>query len=231
MLRAFALAFRQLTARAMIRVFVFSLAITLAIFALLGFALHGAVRDILDAQGWNDGTLAVVATIILELALFWIAFRAVAIAVIGLFADQVVHAVEARYYPQALATARPVSTGRAVVMGLKSAARLIGYNLLATPLYIVLLATGFGLPIAFFALNGWLLGRDLGDMVAARHMTNTELVAWRTDSRWTRLGAGLASAGLFAIPVVNLIAPVVGAAAMTHLFHQRRGRTAHWTTA
>ena len=112
-----------------------------------------------------------------------------------------------------------------------SAAEQIVRTARERPGEVVLLATGVGLPIAFFALNGWLLGRDLGDMVAARHMTNAELVAWRTDSRWTRLGAGLASAGLFAIPVVNLIAPVVGAAAMTHLFHQRRGRTAHWTTA
>jgi uncharacterized protein involved in cysteine biosynthesis len=222
MIQAFALAFRQLTDRALIKVFVISLAITLAIFVALGFALHSAIADLLDSQGWNDGTLAVVATVIAELALFWVAFRAIAIVVIGLFADQVVHAVEARHYPDALSAARPVSFGRAMVMGLKSAGRLIGYNLLAVPLYIVLLATGVGLPVAFFALNGWLLGRDLGDMVAARHTDRRELAEWRRQSRWTRLGAGLASAGLFAIPVVNLIAPVVGAAAMTHLFHQKR---------
>lgn len=219
---AFALAFAQLTDRALVRVFMASLGITLAIFVAVGFVLHGFVTDLLDAQGWNDRTLAVVATAIAEMALFWVAFRAIAIAVIGLFADQVVQAVEARHYPEALRTAHPVALGRAMMMGLKSAGRLLVYNLLATPLYVVLLATGVGLPIAFFALNGWLLGRDLGDMVAARHTDRAGLAAWRTQSRWTRLGAGLASAGLFAIPVVNLIAPVVGAAAMTHLFHRKR---------
>lgn len=102
--------------------------------------------------------------------------------------------------------------------------RLIGYNLLATPLYLMTFATGIGLPIAFLAVNGWLLGRDLGDMVAARHLASSELAHWRARTRGTRFLAGLAVSGLFVVPGLNLLAPVVGAAAMTHLFH--RGRRA-----
>ena len=146
-----------------------SLAITLAIFVALGFGLHGLLRDLLSDAGFADGTLAMIATVIVELALFWIAFRAVAIGVVG----PVRRSGRARGRGQALSRCAGDRAGGAVLAraddGATSAGRLIGYNLIASPLYIVLLATGVGLPIAFFAINGWLLGRDLGDMVAARH--------------------------------------------------------------
>ncbi|MES2755330.1 MAG: EI24 domain-containing protein [Pseudomonadota bacterium] len=164
---------------------------------------------------------AIVAWVITLLA-GWALFRGIAVAVLGLFADGVVAAVEARHYPVALESCRPVGAGRAILMGLASLGRLIGYNLLAVPLYIVVAATGIGLPVGFLLVNGWLLGRDLGDMVAARHIGPAAMQAWRSATRWPRFGVGLASAGLFAVPVVNLIAPVVGAAAMTHLFHRGR---------
>ena len=89
-------------------------------------------------------------------------------------------------------------------------------------LYLVAAATGIGLPVAFLVMNGWLLGRDLGDMVAARHLDRAELPAWRERTRWARFATGLVASGLFVVPVVNLVAPVIGAAAMTHLFHRGR---------
>ncbi len=56
-------------------------------------------------------------------------------------------------------------------------------NLLLSPLYLILLVTGVGTALAFFLVNGWLLGRDLGDMVAARHMPRDELRGWRRRAR------------------------------------------------
>ena len=218
MLRAFALAFRQLGDRRLLAIFARSFALTLAVFALIGAGLWLGLQR-LFAQ--PDGVIAGLAAVAITLALLWFAFRAVAIAVIGVFGDEVVHAVEGRFYPAASRAARPVPFARSLAMGLRSVLRLIGYNLLATPLYIVLLATGVGTPVAFFALNGWLLGRDLGDMVAVRHIDRAALPAWRRETRWRRLGAGLLASGLFVVPVVNFVAPVVGAAAMTHLFHRR----------
>ena len=56
-------------------------------------------------------------------------------------------------------------------MGLASAGRGIGYNLLASPIYIGLLVTGVGTAFAFLAVNAILIGRDLQDMIASRHST------------------------------------------------------------
>ena len=152
----------------------------------------------------------------------WLLFRAVAIAVVGLFADDVVAAVEARHYPAALATARPVPFARGAAMGLRSALRVVAVNLLMLPLYLLLLATGIGTAAAFFLVNGWLLGRDLGDMVAARHLHRAEIAGWRRTTTARRFLLGLAGTGLLLVPIVNLVAPVIGAAMATHLFHRRR---------
>ncbi len=224
MLHAFALAFRQLADRRLLAIFAKSLAVTLLIFALLGVGIYFGIDAVMRSPTVrNDGVgIFALAALALTVVLIWFTFRAVAIAVIGLFGDQVVHAVEGRFYPAASQAARAIPFTRSLAMGLRSVVRLVFYNLLATPLYIVLLATGVGTPIAFVALNSWLLGRDLGDMVAVRHVEPAALPAWRRETRWQRLGAGLLTSGLFVVPVVNFIAPVVGAAAMTHLFHRNR---------
>ena len=223
MLHAFALAFRQLGDRRLLAIFAKSLAITLAVFAILGVGLYFVLDDLVARiAGPQPSGLAATLAVAMGLALFWLTFRAVAVAVIGLFGDQVVAVVEERSYPQAKASARHVPFARAVTMGLRSVGRLVGYNALAVPLYLVAAATGVGLPIAFFAVNGWLLGRDLGDMVAVRHLDPSQLGDWRARTRWQRFGAGLAASGLFVVPGLNLVAPVVGAAAMTHLFHRGR---------
>jgi uncharacterized protein involved in cysteine biosynthesis len=109
-------------------------------------------------------------------------------------------------------------------MGIGSAARVISVNVMLAPLYLVLLATGIGTAIAFFLVNGWLLGRDLGDMVAARHLPPEAMRGWRGTTGGGRLVLGLAGTGLLMVPLVNFIAPVLGAAMATHWFHERRGK-------
>ena len=229
MIQAFFLSLGQLFDRPVLAVFAKSFAPTLFLFALGGVALwyglHGleafVARWIGDgASGW----LADIATVLVLVLAWWLLFRAVAIAAVGVFADDVVAAVEARHYPQAHAAARAVPLGRSAAMGLGSAARTIGVNLLLSPLYLLLLVTGVGTAAAFFLVNAWLLGRDLGDMVAVRHMPFADLPGWRAQSRGRRFVLGALGTGLLLIPFVNLAAPVLGAAMATHIYH--RGRRA-----
>lgn len=221
MIQAVLLSLAQLGDRAILAVLAKSLAITLALFGLLGAGLWWLVDAAL--AGWrHHGTLAGVAATLVTVLAVWLLFRAVAIAVTGLFGDEIVHAVERRHYPAALGTARPVPFTRGLAMGLASAGRFVLVNVLLLPAYIVLATTGIGTAVLFFAVNGWLLGRDLGDMVAARHLPRGELAGWRQRTRGRRMALGLAGTGLFVVPGVNLVAPVLGAAAATHLFHRSR---------
>ncbi|MFZ3484575.1 EI24 domain-containing protein [Sphingomonas sp. 3-13AW] len=226
MIRALLLSVGQLGDRRILVVLAKSLAATLLLFFLLAVGLaYGSHVLVRDGLHWGSGlgSLAAAAAVIAVVGLGWLLFRAVAIAVTGIFADEVVAAVEARHYPQALSSARPVPFTRGAAMGLGSAARVISVNVMLAPLYLVLLATGVGTAIAFFLVNGWLLGRDLGDMVAARHLPAEAMRDWRSGTGGGRFVLGLAGTGLLMVPLVNFIAPVLGAAMATHWFHERRG--------
>jgi CysZ protein len=227
MLTAFTRAFGQLGDPAILKVLAKSLALTLLLFAavavLLGWLLTGtnpcglgpiAYECRIEAGG---GALV---SLLFGLVGLWFLFPAVAIGVIGLFADEVVHAVETRHYPQALG--RPVPFQRSLSLSLRSALRIVGWNLLAAPFYLILMITAIGPFLLFSLVNALALGRDLGEMVAARHMDDAALKRWLAATRLQRAMLGLLATWLFLIPFANLLAPLLGAAAATHIFHGGR---------
>jgi uncharacterized protein involved in cysteine biosynthesis len=224
MLTAFARAVGQLGDPAVRRILAKSLAVTLLLFAaaaaLGGWLLTGSNPcglGPLDGECAIGPDQGVLAALLLGAAGLWFVFPAVAIGVIGFFADEVVEAVEARHYPHARGRAVPV--GRSLGLSLRSAGRLVLWNLLALPFYILLLVTGVGPFLLFSAVNALALGRDLGEMVAARHYEGEALERWLAATRGRRALLGLGAAWLFLIPFANLLAPLLGAAAATHLFH------------
>jgi len=202
-------------------VFAKSLLVTAAAFVLLALGAWWLIDR--WAGDWaGSGVLASVGAAAAAILGGWLLFRAVAVAVVGLFADEVVEVVEARHYPQALATARPVPFVRAARQGLRSAARAVAVNLLLLPPYLVLLATGVGAPMLFLAANGWLLGQDLGEMAAARHGPPAATRGWRRANRGSLFALGLVGTAALVVPGLNLLASVLGAAMATHLFHRSR---------
>jgi len=77
-------------------------------------------------------------------------------------------------------------------------------------------------PLVYWALNGYLLGREFFTQAAVRRISNADARALRRANRsevWL-LGALIAIPMSF--PIVNLVVPLIGAAAFTHLFHRVR---------
>ena len=235
MVQAFLLALRQLFEPRILWVVAKVVLLTLGLFLLLGVAGYYALRAVAPQLGYKmgGGESALIAFLV-TFGLGWFLFRAVAIFVMGIFSDEVVDLVERKYFPAAAARAKPVGIGRGMRLGLASAGRAIGYNLLALPVYIGLLVTGVGMIVAVIAVNGLLLGRDLQDMVMARHRGErrgqgrqsgiSPDAMMRPLARPTRIALGLIVALLFLVPFVNLLAPVLGAAMAVHLVHAREGR-------
>lgn len=229
MLRALSLSLAQLSDPAIVGILLRSLAVTLLLFAAAGVAigwwLTGA--DPCDWLGLGvcplDAGASGFGAVLLAAAALWFLFPAVGLAVVSAYMDQVVAAVERRHYPAAAAAARPLGWLRGAMLGLRSSARLLIYNLLALPLYLVLLVTGVGTLLLFVAVNGLAFGRDLGEMVAARHLRGGETRAWLRTTRGRRAVLGALVTALFLVPVVNLLAPVLAAAMATHLFHDTSG--------
>ncbi|QZD91540.1 EI24 domain-containing protein [Qipengyuania xiapuensis] len=219
--RALALSFSQLGDAAIIRVLVKSLFVTLAIFAVLGAALYFALGWLADYLGWTPVHGAgVLLTVIMLLIFGWLLFRFVALFVLNFYAEDVVRAVEAMHYPEEASAARSLPFSEELSKGLRSALRALGANLLALPFAIVLLFTGVGTALLFWAVNAWLLGRELQDMVWLRHRTGAHEIA--PMGQGDRFMLGGAIAGLLMLPFVNLLAPVIGAASATHMVHRRR---------
>jgi CysZ protein len=222
MLAAFLLALGQLTDPRVLRILAKSLAVTLALLALLGWAGWWALRLVLERAGAGElGQLLAAGGAVL---LGWLLWRILAIAVMQFFADEVVEAVEAKHYPAALANARKLPWREELAHGLKGAGRALGYNLLALPVALVLLVTGIGPALVFWLVNAMLLGRELTGMVWVRHRHAASIEAPLSGLERLLLG-GLVTVWL-TVPVANLLAPLAGAAMAAHLVH-RKGVIAH----
>ncbi len=186
-------------------------AATLAGVVLAGGALF-LVLDALFGAGWGvwgdvlSGLAIAGASVLLILP--------VGGFVIGLMADQAVGIVERRHYPGTRGTfALPLT--HAVSASLRLLAKLALFNLLALPFYLLL--PGLNILI-FLVLNGVLAGREFFEMVALRHAGLAQVRAWRRQNRGTIFAGGVVIALAFAVPLVNILAPLFGAAFMVHLF-------------
>lgn len=215
-IHALAQAFAQLTDRAVLMVLLKSVLATVLAFVALGIGLYFALVWALGSwAGESSGLAGAAAAVLIAGLAFWFLFRVVAVAVLQFFADEVVIAVEKQHYPARAAEARPLPFRRDLANSLRGIGRTLGYNLLALPVAGVLLVTGFGAALVFLAVNAWLLGRELTDMAWLRHCGARD--AQNPVSRSERLLLGGAIAGIMLVPGLNLIAPVLGAAAGTHL--------------
>ncbi len=148
------------------------------------------------------------------LGLTWLLFPAALTLIMSFYLERVAAAVEAVDYPER-GPPRPQPPGEIVSITLRLALLTLLLNLLALPVY--LLAPGINL-FLFLALNGYLFGRGYFEVVALRRLDMG--AARRVRSRFAGrifLG-GVVIAGLFALPLVNLVAPVIATAFMLHLF-------------
>ena len=220
MLRAISLAFASLSDRRVMLVLAKVIALTLAAFVVLGVVLWYAI-DTAFAYYLpdDDGMLGAAAALVVLVFSGWILFRSLVVAFTWVFADDIIDAIEDRHYPFYAAQGQRPSFAKATQMGLRSIGRAVGYNLLMVPVYLLLLVSGVGTPLAFLALNGYLLGRDLEDMVIARHgPMRAEIGAIR------RFVLGLGSVAAMLIPVFQFFVPVLATAAAVHVAHDKTGK-------
>jgi uncharacterized protein involved in cysteine biosynthesis len=211
-------AFADLRAPAMRRIVGLSLALTVASLIALWIAVavlldHSALFGFRPLQWLVDllGTLAV-------MVLSWLLFPAVATLVTGFFLDRIAGAVESLDYPD-----REPSRRIPVAETMKSTLRLMSLtilgNLLVLPFYV--LAPGINF-FVFLGLNGYLFGREYFEVVALRRLDPTATRAARHRFAGRVFLGGVVIAGLFAVPLINLVAPVIATAFMVHLFERLR---------
>ncbi len=174
-----------------------------------------AVHRLLDLHGWLGWAADLAGGIGASLLALWL-FLPVATLIGALYIDRIARAVERRHYP-GLPPAQGASLTSQIWDGISIAARILLLNLLA--LIAALMLPGIGLILAWI-IGGYAIGRGLFAAVAMRRMSRTAAESLYRRARPTVLVQGciLALAGY--VPVLNLLIPVIGTAAMVHVLDQ-----------
>jgi CysZ protein len=150
---------------------------------------------------------------------------AVSALVASYFLDEAAERVESDNYPQD-PPGKAMPLGRSLLYGLRFAGLSLVVNAAALLLVFI---PGVNL-VAFFLANGYLLGREYFELAAARFRPLPEVATMRMRYRGTVFAAGLMLALLVAVPIVNLLTPLVGIALMVHLHKQLSQRENSGTT-
>lgn len=169
----------------------------------------GGLTTVLD---WGSALLVLVLSVFL--------MAPVASAFSALFLDSVAEAVEARHYP-----GLPPAQGMGLWESLADAASVLVILLVVN--LVLLLAWAFLGPLASvlgFAINGYLLGREYFTLTAARRLGREGAAALRHRHGFQVWLAGSLMAAPLALPIVNLIIPVLGVATFTHLVQRLSAR-------
>ncbi len=198
------------------RVFLTVVAQSLGLSALVFFALHAAAIGIVHGiLAWH-GPLAWIADLLGSVAAsalaLWL-FLPLAAIIASLFLDPIARAVEARWYPH-LPPAAGASVMSQIGVSLTFGLRVLALNILA--LLLVLLLPGPGLLLGW-AVAAYGLGRGLFLAVAMRRMTRAAAEQVYGAGRWAILAQGAAMALSGTVPLLNLLIPVIGTAAMVHV--------------
>jgi len=145
------------------------------------------------------------------LALFL--FVPLATGIATLFTDSVAEAVERRHYPQ-LPPGRAEGLATQAWDGLVLALTVLAMQVVA--LLLSLLVPGLGL-VAGWLVASWAIGKGLFMAVAMRRCSRGEALLVYRQRRVVVVAQGglVALAGL--VPGLNLVAPVLGLAAMVHV--------------
>lgn len=181
-------------------------------FVALHVAAIEAVHHLLHLHGWIGWVADVLGSVGASLLALWL-FLPVAAMIGTLYIERIARAVERRHYPTL-----PPARGAPLASQLWDAAsvgwRILLLNLLA--LAAALILPGIGLVLAWL-IGGYAIGRGLFVAVAMRRMPRPAADALYRGGRAAVLTQGCVLALAGYVPILNLLIPVVGTAAMVHV--------------
>ncbi|MEZ5779231.1 MAG: EI24 domain-containing protein [Paracoccaceae bacterium] len=214
----------QLPDRRFLRVLILGAALSLGLLAAIYLAFAQTIAWLtpdtftlpwIGEVTWVDNLLGW-GSLLLMIGLSVFLMVPVASAFTGLFLDSVAEAVEDRHYPT-LPPAPSLPLGETIRDSLRFLGVIVAVNAVALILYFL---TGPFAPLMFWAVNGYLLGREYFQMAAMRRVGREEADALRRRHPGQVWVAGMLMAAPLSIPLVNLFVPVLGAATFTHLYHR-----------
>lgn len=175
-----------------------------------------AVQYLVGQPGWIGWLAGLAGGLAAALLAVWL-FVPAAILIATLYIERVALAVDRRFYPALPPphAGAPVTTQ--VWDGIVLGAQVLAWQVVA--LGLALAIPGVGLFLGW-AVSGWAIGRGLFVAVAMRRMTRPEALRFYVAHRAPVLWQGALLALASTVPLLNLLVPVVGVAALTHVLNQ-----------
>ncbi|TDK41437.1 EI24 domain-containing protein [Antarcticimicrobium luteum] len=183
------------------------------------FVGNEATLPVLGEVHWLNDLLSL-SSFIFMMVLSVFLMIPVASAITSMFLDEVAQAVEDRHYPSLPPVPR-VPFWDALRDTVNFLGVLIGANLLAFILYALFPPASL---FIFWALNGFLLGREYFTLAAMRRLGRQRAKELRARHAGTIWAAGTLMAIPLSVPLLNLVIPILGAATFTHIFHRVAAR-------
>jgi CysZ protein len=190
-----------------------SLALTVGILALCGFALEKVVLAVvlLPHAIWLATLIHVLAGLGLAVALLFLV-TPVSFVVASFFFDTLADGVETAMAGP-LGRGRPLPPAQAAWLGLRFGLLSLGVNALAL---LLLLVPGVNI-VAFFGANAYLLGRGFFELAALRYMPAEAVHELRRHHAPQILLAGCLCAAVATVPILNLATPLFATALLVRV--------------
>ena len=131
----------------------------------------------------------------------------------ALYLDDIAELVERMNFPSD-PPGRALPTAVSAFLAIRFFVVVLAVNVIAL---FLLLIPGINL-IAFYAGNGYLLGREYFELAAMRHLSRREAKRLRKANRLTVLTCGLVIAALASVPILNLLTPLFATSFMVRMF-------------
>lgn len=199
------------------------LGLTLLVLVALWFAIRetfiayavpwitGFFPEMPEWAGWLAFVFGILASLGLALALALLLSSVTAI-IAGLFLDDVAEVIEKRDYPD-----DPPGKAMPLLDAIVSSLKFFGVVVLGNIVALFLLFIPGVNIVAFFLVNGYLLGREFFEFAAMRFRSPAEARLFRAKHSGTVFMGGLVIAAFLAVPILNLLTPLFAASLMVHL--------------
>lgn len=188
------------------------LTITLLVLAIVGLAMLFGALVVLP--GWLETTVQLLGGLGLVIGSVFLVGPITSL-IAGLYLDDIASEVERVHYAGDV-PGRELPIVKSMWLTMKFFFLVVAVNIFAL---FMLLIPGVNL-IAFYAANGYLLGREYFELAAFRHMPIEEAKELRRRNALRVFLCGLVIAFVVSIPIVNLLTPLFATAFMVHTFKE-----------
>lgn len=212
MLGAAGQAFNDLFTRPFRAVLFKCVGFTIALLALLVVGLQWTFTYFVVLPGWIETSIQWLGGLGLVVGSIFL-IPPVTSLIAGLYLDDIAAVVERERFP-ADPPGQPLPTLQSIAVALRFFFVVLLVGLVAL---FLLLIPGVNL-IAFYAGNGYLLGREYFELAAMRHMPQSEAKALRQANRLTVFLSGIVIAGIASVPILNLITPLFATGFMVRVY-------------